>query len=180
MWKYKDPQTGELKALKIDERYIQSIEERLGLKTKEQRETFRTSIRKIYGQKMSVEPGYDFMDNIDLINAHGTSTPLGDLSESIAIRRVFGDYTDKIPVHSTKSMVGHLIAAAGSVEAIASIMAIKESVIHPSINVFEQDPDINLNVAANKPLEKEVNHVISNSFGFGGQNATIIISKFLD
>jgi serine protein kinase len=69
MWKYKEPQTGQLKALKIDERYIQSVEERLGLKTKEQRESFRTSIRKIYGQKMSVEPGYDFMDNIELIKA---------------------------------------------------------------------------------------------------------------
>jgi serine protein kinase len=69
MWKYKDPQTGELKALKIDEKYIQSVEERLGLKTKEQCETFRTSIRKIYGQKISVDPGYDFMDNIELVKA---------------------------------------------------------------------------------------------------------------
>ena len=119
-------------------------------------------------------------ENIDLINAHGTSTPLGDLSESIAIRRVFGHHADKIPVHSTKSMVGHLIAAAGGVESIASILAIKEGVIHPSINVFEQDPDIDLYVAANKPLEKKVNHVISNSFGFGGQNASLIISRFQD
>ena len=69
MWKYKDPQTGELKALKIDERYIKSVEERLGLKTEEQRETFRTSIRKIYGQKISVDPNYDFMDNLELVKA---------------------------------------------------------------------------------------------------------------
>jgi len=69
MWKYRDPQTGQLKTLKIEERYVQSVEERLGLKTKEQRESFRTSIRKIYGQKMSVDAGYDFMDNVELVKA---------------------------------------------------------------------------------------------------------------
>jgi len=117
-------------------------------------------------------------EDIDLINAHATSTPLGDLMESRAIRSFFGDLADKIPVHSTKSMIGHLIGGAGGVEAIAAVLTIQKGIIHPSINVFERDPRIDLNIVANKPMEKRVQHVLSNSFGFGGQNAAIIISKF--
>jgi 3-oxoacyl-[acyl-carrier-protein] synthase II len=119
-------------------------------------------------------------DDIDLINAHATSTPRGDLAESKAIRSLFGDLADHIHVHSTKSMIGHLIGGAGGVEAIAVILAIKKGVIHPSINIFKQDPQIDLNIVANQPLEKTVKHVLSNSFGFGGQNATIVISRFSD
>ena len=119
-------------------------------------------------------------EDIDLINAHGTSTPLGDLAESVAINKVFGDAARSIPVHSTKSMIGHLIGAAGGVEAIASILAIQNNVIHPSINIFNQDPEIELNVVANKAVEKPVSNVLSNSFGFVGQNATIILSKYKD
>ncbi len=118
-------------------------------------------------------------ESIDLINAHGTSTMLGDLAESKAVNKVFGDYTGSIIVQSTKSMIGHLIGAAGGVEAIASILAIEKGVIHPSINIFEQDPQINLNIAADGPIEKKVHHVLSNSFGFGGQNASIILSEFI-
>ena len=118
--------------------------------------------------------------DIDLINAHGTSTQLGDLTENNAIRKTFGDDTDRIPLHSTKSMIGHLIGAAGGTEAIAAILALEKGVIHPSINLFEQDPEIKLNIVANKPMEKKVKHVLSNSFGFGGQNSSIIISKFED
>ncbi|MDH4257760.1 MAG: beta-ketoacyl-ACP synthase II [Candidatus Aminicenantes bacterium] len=117
-------------------------------------------------------------EDIDLINAHATSTPLGDLMESRAIRSFFGGLADNIPVHSTKSMIGHLIGGAGGAEAIAVVLAIQKGVIHPSINVFERDPRIDLNIVANKPMEKKVQHVLSNSFGFGGQNAAIIISKF--
>ena len=117
-------------------------------------------------------------ESIDLINAHGTSTILGDIAESKAVNKVFGDYTSSIIVQSTKSMIGHLIGAAGGVEAIASILAIEKGVIHPSINIFEQDPQINLNIAADGPIEKKVRHVLSNSFGFGGQNASIILSEF--
>jgi len=119
-------------------------------------------------------------ESIDLINAHGTSTMLGDIAESKAVNKVFGDYTSSIIVHSTKSMIGHLIGAAGGVEAIASILAIEKGVIHPSVNIFKQDLQINLNIAADGPIEKKVRHVLSNSFGFGGQNASIVLSEFID
>jgi 3-oxoacyl-[acyl-carrier-protein] synthase II len=115
---------------------------------------------------------------IDLINAHGTSTPLGDLSESRAICKVFDNQVDKILVHSTKSMIGHLVGAGGGTEAIAGILALQKSVVHPTINQFEKDPEILLNVVRNKPMEKKVNNFLSNSFGFGGQNASLVISKY--
>ncbi len=119
--------------------------------------------------------------DIELINCHGTSTPVGDLSESNAITGLFGaDLVKKIPAHSTKSMLGHLIGAAGGTEAIAGLLAINKGIIHPSINVFEQDPEIKLNVVKNKAMEKKVNTVLSNSFGFGGQNSSIILKKFVD
>ena len=119
-------------------------------------------------------------DDIDLINAHGTSTPLGDISESKAIHTVFSSRGNSIPVHSTKSMIGHLIGAAGGVEAIAAVLSIKEGIAHPSINLYVQDPEIDLNIIANKSQEMEINHVLSNSFGFGGQNSTLIFSRFTD
>lgn len=117
-------------------------------------------------------------DQVGLINAHGTSTPLGDLAESRSITKVFGDLTSKIPVHSTKSMTGHLVGAAGGVEAIAAILALEKNIIHATINQFTPDPDIQLNIVRNVPLEKKVNHILSNNFGFGGQNASIILSRF--
>ncbi len=117
------------------------------------------------------------IEDIDLINAHGTSTPMGDKIESLAIESLFGN---EVPVHSTKSMIGHLVGAAGGTEAIAGVLAIQKNVIHPSINIFELDPDVNINVVANKPMEKKITNVLSNSFGFGGQNSTIIISEFKD
>lgn len=117
-------------------------------------------------------------EDIDLINAHGTSTPLGDLSESRAICKIFKHNFKTIPVHSTKSMIGHLIGAGGGCEVVAGILAFEKGVIHPTINQFEQDPEILINVVKNKPMEKEVNNILSNSFGFGGQNASIIISRF--
>jgi 3-oxoacyl-[acyl-carrier-protein] synthase II len=117
-------------------------------------------------------------EQIDLINAHGTSTPLGDMSESRAINKVFGDQTGKVLVHSTKSMIGHLVGAGGGTEAIAVLMALEKGIVHPTINQFEQDPEIRLNIVRNRPLEKTIDHALSNSFGFGGQNATIVISRF--
>ncbi|MEW6516008.1 MAG: beta-ketoacyl-ACP synthase II [candidate division FCPU426 bacterium] len=120
-----------------------------------------------------LEPG-----DIDLINAHGTSTPLGDLSESRAIGKVFREHTPDIPVHSTKSMIGHLVGAGGGVEAIAGLLAVDKGIIHPTINQFEQDPEIHLHVVRNQAREAEVGHFLSNSFGFGGQNASVVISKF--
>jgi 3-oxoacyl-[acyl-carrier-protein] synthase II len=117
-------------------------------------------------------------EDIDLINAHATSTTLGDKMESGAIERVFQDYCTKVPVQSTKSMVGHLLGAAGSVEAIAAIMALEEGVIHPTINQFNQDPEIRLCVVKKEAREAKVRHILSDAFGFGGQNASIIMSKF--
>ncbi len=117
-------------------------------------------------------------DEIDLINAHGTSTTLGDLSESRAICRVFAGQVDKLLVHSTKSMIGHLVGAGGGTEAIAGILALEKSVVHPTINQFEKDPEILIKVVGNKAMEAEVNTFLSNSFGFGGQNASLVIAKY--
>jgi 3-oxoacyl-[acyl-carrier-protein] synthase II len=117
-------------------------------------------------------------EDVDLLNAHATSTPIGDLSECRAVHGVFGSRATTVKVHATKSMTGHCIAAAGAVEAIASIMAFTEGVIHPTINQFERDPAIDLNVVT-EPLEMPVRHVLSNSFGFAGQNAAIVLSRFL-
>ncbi len=118
------------------------------------------------------------VDQIDLINCHAASTPLGDLAESKAITSVFKDRANGVPAHSTKSMTGHPLGAASAVEAIAAIQAIQQGVIHPTINQFEQDPRITLNVVRNQPRDARVNHVLSNGFGFGGENAAIALSRF--
>ena len=115
--------------------------------------------------------------DIDLVNAHGTSTPIGDLAEANALRRIFGGEADRIMVHSTKSMVGHLIGGAGGVEAVAAILALYKGVVHASINISEKDPEINLNIVT-ETRECKVKHVLSNGFGFGGQNSSIILSRY--
>ncbi|GAB4337710.1 MAG: beta-ketoacyl-ACP synthase II [Calditrichia bacterium] len=117
------------------------------------------------------------LDEIDYINAHGTSTPYNDVTETQAIKTTFGEYAYKLHVSSTKSMTGHLLGAAGAVEAIASALAIKNNVIPPTINYEEPDPECDLNYVPNEPIEKEVNAVISNTFGFGGHNAVIALAK---
>jgi 3-oxoacyl-[acyl-carrier-protein] synthase II len=117
-------------------------------------------------------------DQVDLINCHAASTLLGDAAESRAINLVFNDLASKVPAHSTKSMTGHPLGAASAVEAIAAILAIQKGVIHPTINQFEKDPEIRLNVVRNEPREGRVNHVLSNGFGFGGQNAAVMISRY--
>jgi 3-oxoacyl-[acyl-carrier-protein] synthase II len=117
-------------------------------------------------------------EDIGLINCHGTSTPIGDKVESIAINKVFKEYATKVPVHSTKSMVGHLLGGASGVEAIAAIMALERHIIHPSINLFNQDPEINLNVITEATEDKNINYILSNAFGFGGHNTSIVLSKY--
>ncbi|MCX7816327.1 MAG: beta-ketoacyl-ACP synthase II [Syntrophales bacterium] len=118
-------------------------------------------------------------EDIDYINAHGTSTPLNDLYEVQAIRRVFGDHIHKISISSTKSMTGHMLGAAGGVEAIFCVMAIKEEIIPPTINLFNPDPDMmDLDFVPHKAKKKEVRAAMSNSFGFGGTNAVLIFKKF--
>jgi 3-oxoacyl-[acyl-carrier-protein] synthase II len=116
-------------------------------------------------------------EDLDLINCHGTSTYMGDKIESLAINNVLKEYAPKVKVHSTKSMIGHLLGGASVVEAIAAILAFERSIIHPSTNLFEQDPEINLNVVTEAQEDKNVRHIISNAFGFGGHNASIILSK---
>jgi len=118
-------------------------------------------------------------EDIDYINVHGTATPLGDISEAKAIVKVFGEHAYKLNISSTKSMTGHLLGAAGAVEAIAAILAVVNDIVPPTINFSVPDPDIdqNLNITANTARKRKVNAAISNTFGFGGHNASIVIRK---
>lgn len=118
-------------------------------------------------------------EDIDYINVHGTSTPLGDMSEVIAIEKVFGEHAYKLNISSTKSMTGHLLGAAGAVEAIASIMAIKDQIVPPTINHFTDDEnfDPRLNFTFNKAQKREIRAALSNTFGFGGHNTSVVFRK---
>lgn len=116
-------------------------------------------------------------DFVDYINAHGTSTPYNDLNETKAIKTVFGDHAYKLIVSSTKSMTGHLLGAAGGVEAIATILAVYHDIIPPTINLTNPDPDCDLNYSPNKSTNRTVNFAISNTFGFGGHNASLLFKK---
>lgn len=117
--------------------------------------------------------------DIDYINVHGTATPLGDVSELKAITTVFGEHVYNLNISSTKSMTGHLLGAAGAVEAIASIMSVVNDIVPPTINFSNPDPDIdpNLNLTLNKASQRKVNYALSNTFGFGGHNSSIVIKK---
>ena len=117
-------------------------------------------------------------EEIEYINAHGTSTEYNDKFETAAIKKVFGEHAYQIPVSSTKSMTGHLLGASGAVEAIFSVLAIKESVIPPTINLETPDPDCDLDYVPNEARRQPVRAVLSNSFGFGGHNATLIFKKY--
>jgi|JI61114BRNA_FD_contig_31_2269401_length_1976_multi_4_in_0_out_0_1 3-oxoacyl-[acyl-carrier-protein] synthase II len=116
--------------------------------------------------------------DIDYINAHGTSTPFNDKNESEAIRTVFGEHADTLAVSSTKSMTGHLLGAAGGIEAIATVLAIKHSMVPPTINYQNPDPACNLNYVPNKPIERKIRAAISNTFGFGGHNASLCFKAY--
>jgi 3-oxoacyl-[acyl-carrier-protein] synthase II len=116
--------------------------------------------------------------DIDYINAHGTSTKVNDHAETVAIKHIFGDYAYKLPVSSSKSMLGHLICAAGVVELITSILTIRNGVMPPTMNYETPDPDCDLDYIPNAAREKTVHRVLSNSFGFGGQNVSLIVSRF--
>ena len=120
------------------------------------------------------------LDEIDYINAHGTSTPINDKSETIAIKRVFGEKAYNIPINSTKSMVGHSLGASGALEAIVCINSINDRIMHPTINQEEADPDCDLDYVPNVAREADLDVVMSNSFGFGGQNAALVIKRFAD
>jgi len=118
-------------------------------------------------------------EDVDYINVHGTSTPLGDISETKAILGVFGEHAYKLNISSTKSMTGHLLGAAGAIEAIAAIMSVVHDIVPPTINYKVPDPDIdqNLNLTLNKAQHRKVNIAVSNTFGFGGHNASVIVKK---
>ncbi len=116
-------------------------------------------------------------ESVDYINAHGTSTQYNDKAETEAIKTVFGDHAYSLLVSSTKSMIGHLLGAAGAVESIAAILAIAKGTVPPTINYESPDPDCDLNYVANKPIDRDVNYAISNAFGFGGHNTSILFGK---
>ena len=118
------------------------------------------------------------LDEVDYINAHGTSTPLNDAVETVAIKRLFGDLAYKVPISSTKSMIGHALGASGSLEAAACINTITSGMIHPTINYETPDPDCDLDYVPNVARLREVRVVLSNAFGFGGQNACLVFREF--
>lgn len=115
--------------------------------------------------------------DVDYINAHGTSTPLGDIAETIAVRRCFGDHANKLAVNSTKSMTGHLLGAAGGIEAVFSTLAIHHQIAPPTINLVSQDPQCDLDYVPNTARDMRINVALSNSFGFGGTNGTLVFRK---
>jgi 3-oxoacyl-[acyl-carrier-protein] synthase II len=128
----------------------------------------------IRAMKWAIEDAKINPDEIDYINAHGTSTKANDATETHAIKTVFGDHAYKLAISSTKSMVGHLLGAAGAVEGIATAMSICEQVLHPTINYETPDPDCDLDYVPNQAREQKVRYALSNSFGLGGQNACIV------
>ena len=117
-------------------------------------------------------------DEIDYINAHGTSTPINDAVETLAIKQVFGDGAYNVPISSTKSMIGHAMGAAGAVEAVVAVKTIESGIIHPTINYEDPDPACDLDYVPNVARQTDVRTVLSNSFGFGGQNACLVIRRF--
>ena len=134
-----------------------------------------SSVMKIALEDAGLQP-----EQIDYINVHGTSTPLGDVSETKAIKQVFGEHAYQMNISSTKSMTGHLLGAAGAIEAIACILAMQHSLVPPTINHFTDDEafDKRLNLTFNKAQEREINYALSNTFGFGGHNCSVIFKKY--
>ena len=119
-------------------------------------------------------------DQVDYVNAHGTSTPLNDTVETVAVKRLFGERAYRIPVSSTKSMVGHSLGAAGALEAVPCIRSITDGVIHPTVNYEFPDPDCDLDYVPNQARKRDVEVVLSNAFGFGGQNACLVFRRYKD
>jgi 3-oxoacyl-[acyl-carrier-protein] synthase II len=132
----------------------------------------------VRSMKIAIEEAKVSLNDIDYINAHGTSTPHNDINETKAIKTLFGEHAYKLVISSTKSMTGHLLGAAGAIEAIATLLSMKHSLIPPTINLDNPDPECDLNYSAKKVTEKEINTAISNTFGFGGHNASILFKKF--
>jgi len=115
---------------------------------------------------------------VDYINVHGTSTPLGDVSETKAIKAVFGEWAYKLHISSTKSMIGHLLGAAGAAEAVATVLSVYHQIVHPTINHFTDDPECDLNYTFHHPVQKPIRYALSNNFGFGGHNACLVFKRY--
>lgn len=130
--------------------------------------------------KMAIRDAGIAPEEVDYINAHGTSTPVGDRSETKAVKMALGDHAYKVAVSSTKSMTGHLLGAAGGVEAVICGLSLKNQIIAPTINLEDQDPECDLDYVPNHPRKADLDIVMSNSFGFGGHNATIILKKYAE
>ena len=130
--------------------------------------------------KLAIEEAEIPVTDVDYINVHGTSTPLGDIAETKAIKALFGEHAYNLNISSTKSMTGHLLGAAGVIESIACIMAVKDDIVPPTINHFTDDPDIDnkLNLTFNKAQQRTVNYALTNTFGFGGHNASVLFKKY--
>jgi len=128
--------------------------------------------------KWAIEDANLLPENVDYINAHGTSTPLNDKFETIAMKRMYGDHAYNLKISSTKSMTGHLLGAAGGIEAAFSVLAIKEGIIPPTINLDDVDPDCDLDYVPNKAVKQKVDVAMSNSLGFGGHNASLVFKSF--
>jgi len=127
--------------------------------------------------KLAIEDAGIRPEEVDYINAHGTSTPLNDKSETLAIKRLFGEHAYKLKISSNKSMIGHLLGAAGAVEAVATVKSIQTGIIPPTINLENPDPECDLDYVPNKAIEYTVNYALSNSFGFGGTNACLLFKR---
>ena len=133
----------------------------------------------IRSMKMAIETANLTIQDVDYINAHGTSTELNDKNESLAIKTLFGERAKDIFINSTKSMVGHLLGAAGAVETITSVQTLNSGIIHPTINYENPDPDCDLNYTPNVAVKKDVTVALVNNFGFGGHNGTLLIKKYI-
>ncbi len=132
----------------------------------------------VVAMRLALEDGGLGPEDVDYINAHGTSTKVNDSVETVAIKRMFGERAYKIPVSSTKSMTGHLIAAGGAVEAIVCLLAIRDGVVPPTINLEEPDSDCDLDYVPGTSREQKLDVALSNSFGFGGQNTALVLRRF--
>jgi 3-oxoacyl-[acyl-carrier-protein] synthase II len=117
-------------------------------------------------------------EEVDYVNAHGTSTPLNDAAETRALKMALGEHARRVPISSTKSMIGHLLGAAGAVEAIATLLCMGRGLIHPTINYESPDPECDLDYVPNQARKAEIRVAISNGFGFGGQNCTVVLKRF--
>ena len=130
--------------------------------------------------KLAIEDAGVYVSDVDYVNVHGTSTPLGDIAETKAIKDLFGEHAYNLNISSTKSMTGHLLGAAGVIESIACIMAVKNDIVPPTINHVTDDPNIDnkLNLTFNKAQKRKVNYALTNTFGFGGHNASVLFKKY--